>query len=48
MNVRGQDLLWDAKVRAVKNKRQVKTKVGARKTAVGQVLVVLYEHNLRN
>lgn len=48
MNIREQDLLWDVEVRALKNTRQVKTKVRARKIVVGKVLVALYKHNCRN
>lgn len=47
MNVRGQDMLQDVKIKAVKNRRQIRTKVRARKTAVGKVLIALYKQNSR-
>lgn len=47
MNVRGQDMLQDVKIRATKNRRQVRTKARAQKTAVDKVLIALYKQNTR-
>lgn len=47
VNVRGQDMLQDVKIRAVKNRRQVRTKVRAQKTAVGKVLIALHKQKTR-